>query len=275
MCEGGRSSRGRLPLQLAQPFGSPSRPDRTLNPAGSWTFGGPTAESTGLRLSGALRGTAPAMAAGVAAVGVVELPGAQRCLQATDFTAGVDTLMITGLVPVLLPRQLPLGADDLRDPGTCNRPAFCHADATRSAARSTRTAAIARPPTSPSQVPAPELCPTTFTRRPDPARTRVVSLARVSGSPAPESLARTTGLSGGRIPQHHRQSCGSRAHLPRDDLPIPRVRVVYDFSHRKRWPPGGIRPSFRGVAGSGHHDSCPNRSNVARVSMASISRKGS
>lgn len=31
--------------------------------------------------------------------------------------------MITGLVPVLLPRQLPLGADDLRDPGTCNRPA--------------------------------------------------------------------------------------------------------------------------------------------------------
>ncbi|WP_434588960.1 LamG-like jellyroll fold domain-containing protein [Streptomyces sp. A5-4] len=30
--------------------------------------------------------------------------------------------MITGLVPVLLPRQLPLGADDLRDPGTCNRP---------------------------------------------------------------------------------------------------------------------------------------------------------
>ncbi|MFE4448967.1 hypothetical protein, partial [Streptomyces sp. NPDC056820] len=32
-------------------------------------------------------------------------------------------LMITGLVPVLLPRQLPLDADDLRDPGTCNRPA--------------------------------------------------------------------------------------------------------------------------------------------------------
>ncbi|MFD4976974.1 hypothetical protein [Streptomyces sp. NPDC058424] len=31
--------------------------------------------------------------------------------------------MITGLVPVLLPRQLPLDAEDLRDPGTCNRPA--------------------------------------------------------------------------------------------------------------------------------------------------------
>lgn len=34
--------------------------------------------------------------------------------------------MITGLVPVLLPRQLPLSADDLRDPGTCNRPGHTH-----------------------------------------------------------------------------------------------------------------------------------------------------
>ena len=31
--------------------------------------------------------------------------------------------MITGLVPVLLLRQHPLDSDDLRNPGTCNRPA--------------------------------------------------------------------------------------------------------------------------------------------------------
>ncbi|WP_225850161.1 hypothetical protein [Streptomyces sp. HPF1205] len=32
-----------------------------------------------------------------------------------------DTLMITGLVPVLLPQQPPLSRNDLRDPGTCYR----------------------------------------------------------------------------------------------------------------------------------------------------------